>query len=162
MAVSSAARVRSRSHLYDTPVVVVASKNYDGELASNSDSHLSGPLRVVSTNYDSSGDSIRLGNRWGSLGKPVADAVAQGGYVVASRTGDDLDHLNLDDLNAKKKHIEDEIKRLEDRLAFKNKGPGPVFKHKSQLSIKNRINQLKQLMNLLRSEDSAGEHKVCA
>lgn len=78
----------ARVYLRETPsIVVVASKNYD-ELGDSSESHLSGPLRVVSTNYDTSDDSIHLNNRWGGLGKSVPDAVAGPGYVVASRTGE--------------------------------------------------------------------------
>jgi len=139
--------------------VVVASKNYDGEPGANTATHLSGPLRVVSTNYDPADNTLRLDNRWGGLGKSVPDAVAPGGYIVAARTGDDLDHLNLEDLNAKKSHIEQEIQRLEARLAF-NKQRDPVFKHKSQLSVKSRIQQLKQLMDLLTQESSSDDTKV--
>ena len=77
----------ARVYLRETPsIVVVASKNYD-ELGDSSESHLSGPLRVVSTNYDSSDNSIHMNNRWGGLGKSVPDALAGPGYVVASRTG---------------------------------------------------------------------------
>ena len=75
-------------------VVVVASKNYEGEGSGTggtaSQSQLQGPLRVISTNYDAdaaTANAIHLQDGSGGLGKAVPDALAGPGYIVASRTG---------------------------------------------------------------------------
>ena len=73
--------------------------------------------------------------------------------------GDDLDRLTLDDLNAKKKSVEAQIKKLESKLQFNGAG-APTFKGANKLPLKDRIAELKKLILLLEKEDSKHEHKV--